>query len=231
MRGPADEDPTYLCLGLGRQLRGISRRTVMWSRSSRQEADLPHDAQPLTVAVAVRTQKQEWRRAKLIELCVVRISELRVNVDGIDLKVPGIRLVVMGHEAVAAVGDERVRLARAGQARDRHPDRHRAASRPLVHQAVQVGVLEVGEHQMADEGFGTGVSAQSAGMVDVTAGLAAEVPVSVVGKNQSDVAFRRLPHVPDRVLRDLLEIEVPLPDPRALQTGAYVHGSGTIHFP
>jgi hypothetical protein len=80
--------------------------------------------QPPTVAVAVRTRKQESRGNKLIEIRVVGIVELRVNVDGIDLKVADIRLVMMGQNAAAAVGGEGVRLARAGQARDGHPDRH-----------------------------------------------------------------------------------------------------------
>src|SRR5271169_396604 len=149
--------------------------------------------------------------------------KLRVEVDRLDLEVAGIGLVVVRQDASAAVGEQRVRLAGAGQARDGHPDGYRAARRSQVGQVSQVGVLVVGKYQVADENFGAGVSAQVAGMVDVAMGLAGEVTVSVVGKAQFDVSVRQLLHVPDRILRYLLEVEIPLPDPRAFQPGAYAN--------
>ena len=58
-------------------------------------------------------------------------------------------------------------------------------------------MLETGKHQVADQGLRAG----TAGMVDVTASLSAEVPVSVIGQDQLDATFGRLLLIPDRVLR------------------------------
>ena len=165
----------------------------MRSRSSGRKPTCRMICSRLPVEIAGYVRERESR--------VVRIKKPRVDVDRIDLKVLGYR--------ARSHGKRRRRCGRRSAGRNRRdrprpamrgPDRHGAMGRSLVQQAVQVGVLETGKHQVADQGLRAG----TAGMVDVTASLSAEVPVSVIGQDQLDATFGRLLLVPDGVLRNLL---------------------------
>jgi hypothetical protein len=124
------------------------------------------------------------------DLCRIGIVEAAIDMQRDRLSYAGLRPVVMGDHASAAVREEWVRLTRAGPGRKLDLDWHRSIVLIQVKEGAEVGVVVAGKSQEANEDITVGIGTETTRLCHILVRLPGKVLLPVVRKDKFDMPGR-----------------------------------------